>query len=307
MNNRAKTPLTVRAADFRQQSAHARMDVLYGYWFQFLRLSPSYQLAHRVRGGARLSSVEKKGMPKDFDRVLEVYDDFGDVQQALFRFWWLDRGLRLMGSPGEPPTVREIAKFGVDSIDPAEDLRAALKLHLQDTWVKQAKPDSLVISIPLNGQRSKILSSVRKLLGEHLLPAKAASKAKYKLEKKKTHLRSLEIALRALWTRALMPDWDLWRIGAETKISPTYSKEIDARAMKKTRDTIAARQMLTIMTSRALFNGLMIAENAARGIFPSNAKCPNALKFDAHEFHRLLKASSAWHKTEKSKVLAAVK
>jgi len=300
-------PLTVRAADFRRQGAHARMDVLYGYWFQFLRLSPSYQLAHRVRTGGRLSAVEKKGVPEDFDRVLRVYDDFGDVQRTFFRFWWLERGLRLMGSPGEPPAVREIAKFGANSIDPSEDVRTAFALHIQGAWVGQAKPDSLVISIPLTAQRSKILSSVRKLLAEHLLTAKAASKAKYKLERKKTHLRSLEIALRALWTRALMPDWDLWRIGAETKISPTYSKELDPRAKRKTRDTIAARQMVTIMTSRALLNGLMIAENAARGIFPSNAKCQHALKFDVHEFHEILKASSAWQKTEKARILAKAK
>ena len=283
------------------------MDVLYGYWFQFLRLSPSYQLAHRVRTGARLSPSEKKALPKDFDRVLEVYDDFGDVQRALFRFWWLERGLRLMGSPGEPPAVREIATFGVNSTDPSEDVRTAFTLHVQGAWVKQGKPDSLVISIPLTAQRSKILSSVRKLLAEHLLPPKAASKAKYKLEKKKTHVRSLEIALRALWTRALRPDWDLWRIGAETKISPTYSREIDPLAKKKTKDTIATRQMLTIMTSRAILNGLMIAENAARGIFPSNAKCPHAVKFDAAMFHQILKESSAWHKAEKARLLGNAK
>jgi hypothetical protein len=283
------------------------MDVLYRHWFEFLRLSPSYQLAHRVRTGERLTAADKKKLPADFDRVLRVYDDFGDVQRAFFRFWWLQRGLGLMGSPGDAPTVKMVAKFDASAANPTALVSELFEKHVKDSWAKQARPDSMVIAIPLTAQRTKILSAVRKLLAEHLLAPKAASKAMYKLERKKTHLRSLEIALRALWTRALKPDWDLWRIGAETKISPTYSKEVDPFAKRKTKDTIAARQMLTIMTSRALLNGLMIAENAARGIFPSNAKCPNAVKFNPEEFHKILKASSAWHKAEKIKLLAQAK
>jgi hypothetical protein len=301
MAREPKTVLTVRSSDFRADGRHARMDVLYRHWFEFLRLSPSYQLAHRVRTGERLTAADKKRLPADFDRVLKVYDDFGDVQRAFFRFWWLQRGLKLMGSPGEAPTVQMVAKFNASSEDPTSLVDNLFEQHVRGAWVKQARPDSMVIAIPLTAQRTKILSAVRKLLAEHLLAPKAASKAKYKLEKKKTHLRSLEIALRALWTRALKPDWDLWRIGAETKISPTYSKEVDPFAKRKAKNTIAARQMLTIMTSRALLNGLMIAENAARGIFPSNAKCTNAVKFDPEEFHKILKASSAWHKAEKAK------
>ncbi len=283
------------------------MDVLYRHWFEFLRLSPSYQLAHRVRTGERLTAADRKRLPADFDRVLKVYDDFGDVQRALFRTWWLQKGLALMGSPGEAPTVEMVTKFDAHSEDPTALVSKLIERHVKGSWAKQAKPDSMVITIPLTAQRTKILSAVRKLLVEHLLAPRAASNGKYKLEKKKTHLRSLEIALRALWTRALKPDWDLWKIGAETKISPTYSKEVDPRAKKRTSETVAARQMLTIMTSRALLNGLMIAENAARGIFPSNAKCPNAVKFDPEEFHKILKASSAWNKTEKTKLLAQAK
>ena len=77
MPQKPKTVLTVRSSDFRANGRHARMDVLYRHWFEFLRLSPSYQLAHRVRTGERLTAADKMRLPADFDRVLKVYDDFG--------------------------------------------------------------------------------------------------------------------------------------------------------------------------------------------------------------------------------------
>ena len=63
-------------------------------WFEYLALSPSYQLAHLERTN-RLPKSQHADLPKDFDRVLEVYDDFGDVQRVLFHTWWRERGMEL--------------------------------------------------------------------------------------------------------------------------------------------------------------------------------------------------------------------
>ena len=307
MEKRPKTPLSPRAADFRAGGRHVRMDALYGYWFEFLRLSPSYQLAHRVRSGERLSAKDKERLPADFDRVLEIYDDFGNVQQALFRPWWLKQGLALMGKAGEPPSVQQIGAIGVTSAEIPELLRQGISGYLEGTWAKQSKPDALVIAIPLTAERTKIMRSIRKLLNEHPSPKLGVPEPKYALQKHKTHISSLNYALKALWHKALDPKRSLWRIGAEIRISPTFSEEVDPKARKKTQDTTYARKMLAILTSRAVSRGLMLAENAARGIFPSYANCPHAVKFDAEEFHAVLKASAAWQKTEKARILAKAK
>lgn len=307
MEKRPKTPLSVRAADFRTGGRHVRMDALYGYWFEFLRLSPSYQLARRVRSGEPLSAKDKERLPADFARVLEVYDDFGDVQRALFRPWWLRRGLTLMGRTGEPPSVQQLGVLSATSTQVSELLQKNMSDYVESAWTKQSKPDALVLAIPLTAQRTKIMRSIRKLLNEHPSPQVGAPEPKYALLKKKTHVSSLKFALKALWHRALDPKRSLWRIGAEIRISPTFSEEVDPKASHRTKDTTYARKMLAILTSRTVSRGLMLAENAARGVFPSYAKCPHAVKFDAKEFHEVLKASAAWQKTEKARILAKAK
>ena len=307
MEKRPKTLLSPRAADFRADGRYVRMDALYGYWFEFLRLSPSYQLAHRVRSGERLSAKDKDRLPADFARVLAVYDDFGNVQRALFRPWWLKRGLTLMGKAGEPPSIQQLGTIGVTSSNASELIQQGISGYTEGAWVKQSKPDALIIAIPLTAQRTKIMRSIRKLLNEHPSPKMGAPEPKYALVKHKTHISSLNFALKTVWHRALDPKRSLWRIGAEIRISPTFSEEVDPKARKRTQDTTYARKMLAILTSRAFSRGLMLAENAARGIFPSYANCPHAVKFDAEEFHEVLKASAAWQKTEKARILAKAK
>ena len=69
----------------------------------------------------------------------------------------------------------------------------------------------------------------------------------------------------------------LWQIGLKAKLSDTY-----VGLMKKSEDgkgTDDERKMLKEMTSRAVSRGHMVAENAARGIFPSYKKCPHAIAF----------------------------
>ena len=307
MEKRPKTPLSPRAADFRAGGRHARMDALYGYWFEFLRLSPSYQLAHRVRSGERLSAKDKERLPADFARVLAVYDDFGNVQRALFRPWWLKRGLTLMGKAGEPPSVQQLGTIDVTSSNASELIQQGISGYTEGAWGRQSKPDALIIAIPLTAQRTKIMRSIRKLLNEYPSPKMGAPEPKYGLLKHKTHISSLNFALKTVWHRALDPKRSLWRIGAEIRISPTFSEEVDPKARKRTQDTTYARKMLAILTSRAFSRGLMLAENAARGIFPSYANCPHAVKFDAEEFHEVLKASATWQKTEKARILAKAK
>ena len=90
--------LQIRARDFVRDDRYAEMQVLYQYWFEYLRVSPSYELARRYRL-EKLSATDKKRLPKDFDQVLKVFDDFGNLQQQLFKPWWVQTGLTLMRFP----------------------------------------------------------------------------------------------------------------------------------------------------------------------------------------------------------------
>ena len=54
---------------------------IYLLWFEYLAISPSYEMARRHRKGLR---IDKSMLPADFEQVLAVYDDLGNVQQSLF-------------------------------------------------------------------------------------------------------------------------------------------------------------------------------------------------------------------------------
>ncbi len=297
MNLKTPKALQIKARDFVAKGRYVEMQVLYQYWFEYLKLSPSYMLAKKHRLGT-LTANEKKRLPKDFADVLKTYDDFGDVHQQIFKLWWIKQGLSLMGTPTKQPTPEIITTLSANSNK--NDVNE-LDKYIQTEWREIGQPNALVLAIPLNIKRSRLIKEITQILSDSISNKPVQPQAKYQLLQKKTHLNSLKVGIKVLWLRALQPDADLWRIGAEADISKTYSKEVDPKSTKKTTLTSQARQMLTIVTSRALLNATMVAENAARGIFPSNTKHPHALKYDPTEFHQILARHTAWAKREKAK------
>ena len=92
--------------------------------------------------------------------------------------------------------------------------------------------------------------------------------------------KSLFRYLNLVWMRARFPDYVNWRIGACAKLSSTYSGRLKWKKPAEPTVQVSDREALKILTSRGLSRGRMIAENAARGRFPSYDSCPHALKFD---------------------------
>ena len=107
-----------RNLDLQRDGKYAEHNRMYRLWFQMLRLSPSYELARRFRAeNGNLSTQDQARLPEDFDLVLAVYDDFGDLNRSHFSDWWLDCGLQLFGSKGKAPKVSPIAKIQHDDVD----------------------------------------------------------------------------------------------------------------------------------------------------------------------------------------------
>jgi hypothetical protein len=77
---------------------------------EYLRLSPTYELARKYRTG-KLTAKEKKLLPSDFDQVLKTYDEYGDVSTVKFADWWVSTGIGLYGSEYIKPQVRRIANI----------------------------------------------------------------------------------------------------------------------------------------------------------------------------------------------------
>jgi hypothetical protein len=113
--------------------------------FEFLRLSPSYELA-RLASTRKLSKPEQKNIPADFDQVLATYNLIGDVNCVFFRQWWLERGLHIFGNPYTKPNLHELAVFGNGQETDAELIATKINSHLDEA--RQAEVRNLLFRLP---------------------------------------------------------------------------------------------------------------------------------------------------------------
>lgn len=277
----------------------------YLLWFEYLALSPSYELARRFRAGT-ITDAERSEIPKDFDRVLAVYDDLGDVQRVLFAPWWRETGIRYFGSQGSAPRVRRIGTlmFGKKSTRLAGE---NLESFITKDWAEYGKQPTLVAAIPLGMPKAKALKAVAALLDKYP-PEKRVlrTEPKYRLLGKRQNSKALLSYIRVVHIRSGARKKQLWWVGSKAKVSFSYSGSVDLQAKVERGDPGAhERIMLAIMTSRALLRGRLIAENAARGIFPSYAALPDALEFDLPRLYKRIILRHKWKTTEERRIAEA--
>lgn len=287
--------LTVGGGDFDSGDFNAAPSWLYGLWFQFLQLSPSYELARRYREKkGRLSAADKARLPEDFDQVLKVFDDFGDVQRAFFKPWLQERGLPLFGEPGSRPKTRTMFRM-TDSPGAVE--RAPLKLqeYLERYWTAQNRPDIVVVAIPIHQSITQARKDIARTISLYVKGKKKTSTAKYTLLGKGMHKKSLKVTLDQLHVRTMYPEMKLWELGLYAGVSKTYCK-LYGQKTERTASNYEDLRRVEMMTSRQLKIARWIAENAARGKFPDKSQPTHAVEFDVNEFHEIFKARVMWAK-----------
>lgn len=235
--------------------------------FEYLRLSPSYELARKARMG-KLTATQKRLLPNDFDLVLKTYDEYGDVSKISFADWWATTGINLYGSEFIKPQVRQIANIERnEEYEPG--FAKALEHYFKSFRKQEGSGRALILAIPLGMPKRAILKEVSKMINRSgvTVPPKA-QKAKRSLTAKRLRSAPLFIGLNLLWAKAQNPDWANWRLGVAAKVSPTNAKGLDIGSAKATAKTADQRINMTVLTSRALKKAQYIAENSARGRFP---------------------------------------
>ena len=240
---------------------------------EYLRLSPSYELARKARMG-KLTAVEKKKLPKDFDLVLKTYDEYGDISTIQFADWWVQTGMGLYGSDYIKPQVRQIGRIEKDE-EYEIGFSKALEQYFKTFRKHEGNGPGLILAVPLGMTKKVILKEVSNMINKAgvVVPPKA-QKSKRSLTAKRLRSAPLFIGLNLLWAKAQHPDWANWRLGVAAKVSPTNTVGLDINAVKTTAKTADQRINLTVLTSRALKKAQLISENAARGRFPDSKAIP---------------------------------
>ncbi|CAN1487303.1 hypothetical protein MCEKH45_00091 [Methylophilaceae bacterium] len=254
---------------------------------EFLRLSPSYAFAREVAlnglNQARiekqlfamhvsaetpLSSSAKAALLKDFELVQKTYAEFGDVLTIDFDNWWLERGADLFGFDYERPRIIKIAQLVKDEKHSSAPT-ALLNDYLKSDRIKQGMPPSLILAVPLGVPKRTLMMELSKLIDKANVPAPPkAQKAKRTLTKQRLRSKPLFMFTKLLMFKAGSPSSPLWKLGLRANVSPKHSEDMSLDSKVSTKN-IDQRMNLTVLTSRALRKAKLIAENAARGQFPS--------------------------------------
>jgi hypothetical protein len=275
---------------------------------EFLRISPSYELARQIRTkgldkktqnklitqlyeteGKTPSAIDKQTLITEFQAVLATYDQFGDISTQSFDDWWQTRGIYIYGTPFSKPLVRQIARIEKDEVfEPM--FNKVYEHYLTKTRAVEGNPTALILGLPLGMPKADLLRQISKLIDSSKVPllskSKRASKA---LAAKRLRSEPLFIQLRILMAKAQYPDMQLWKVGLWAKVSAKHAKTLDLKESKKKFEDADSKEHLAILTSRAFKNAKQVAENAARGSFPTSkpVRLPN---YDFDDIYTRLRA-----------------
>ena len=269
-------------------SAHWR----FRQFFNFLQVSPSYELA-------RLASIgkldPKRPRPKDFADVMRTFKAFGDTRQTEFWDWWIKRAQFQFGMSQEPAVALIMdADAGRQVSDSdIQQGKSALQHYWETQRPNEGLPAALVLAIPLNGGRNKILKRATEVVDRFYNPkVHQATGAPYQLIHDKTREATLVTAMRVLRARAALPNAKLFVIGNRSKIQTQYETDEKLKLYNSEQ-----RRHMAILTSRHFKNAYLFAENAARGKFPSLDPLPadpNRPKFNPVKLHVEFRAMMKW-------------
>lgn len=300
-------PWELRGSDFSKPGWHLQPTAGYELMIEFLRISPSYELARKANMEG-LTDEEKRSLPSDFELVLKTYKQFGDIRQILFRQWWLKRGLKIFGNPYSKPKVHQIAHLQAGRDTPAGSLTDQMQVYLDGARRDEGLTEALVVTVPIGIRKRDINRQIAKLLDSHVSDEyQHPSQPKLKLLGKRLRAEVLLKGMFLLWIKAAKPKWENWRLGVASDFSPTYSKALDVNDSKKGArgDEQYDRILMAKITVRALRKFETIAENAARGKFPCQDPVEKS-EFDYPNLALRIQAWSKWKKAEKVRLEQAV-
>jgi hypothetical protein len=197
------------------------------FFYEYLLISPSYQLAHQFMTGQIKDAAKIEGVA-NWNKVLQTYAMCGDVYSMPFLKWWDSTGRKI---------------FYTQQTD--------------GTYLPQG-------SFSLLTNKVNVLTLVKGFL---LVNNKSSTE---RFEGKRI---------------------ENWRLGVESNVPSKWTQQLK-RNSKKTHDNLEARTTLGILVSKKLKEALYLAENAARGEFPSITPVASGLEFDYDQIYEVGKTMS---------------
>ncbi len=257
-----------------------------------------------------MGKVKRRGLalPADFADVERTYAAFGDVTQTYFWDWWLKTAQYQFGVSLKPE-AKVLLKLNLKHEPSAEDIdkaKSELADYLYIDRPAQGNQALMVVAFPVHTDRKTMLKAFERLLDESYgTQQKSVGVAPYSIIRNKMREQTLKVALKVLRARAALPNERLFVIGNKTNVSPA---QLTSNERMRTRgEDSDKRKKMEILTSRHLHRAYLLAENAARGRFPTLDPLPddpNRLQFDYKELQQQFKIYLKWGEAEKARLKA---
>jgi hypothetical protein len=253
-NNRKLVRIEEQGARFKEHGYFAAFDWRYELLVDYLKLSPTYQAICKSKG------KPIKDAPKDWGKVAKTYADFRDVFAIRESDWFREIGMPLFGLK-----ARQSEAFVVSEESKDDFLAAHEVVKAKHAWEEMARPDTVVLAIPRNQTKQQTLKQVTALIRsmEFASSKELDTKPKYQLLRSKLQKDTIALGVDAL--KMYRKGIPLWQIGYKLGLSPDSCADIDAN-----KDIGYNKQYLSIATSKLIRKAESIAENAARGLFPTD-------------------------------------
>lgn len=247
----------------------------YRLWFEYLKLSPTIALAHKMLATKNgLTDEEKLLLPADFDTVIQTYNDLR-IREVFsyhlnFLNWWQQVAENPFGVRIAKPHVKTVLKIRPDETVNTELCISNLTKYL-DVDLKNHMDRGcghMLLSVPMTGDKGDLLRQISNLLNfDDFQTPVPRIYGRYQLDGERIHLEPLKVGLRMLWIKAEEPRIKKWRLGLKASVSPKYAY-LDPNPVKTTPEQKEAKRILGITSDRAFSKALRVMENAARGRFP---------------------------------------
>ena len=262
-----ETLVRLTRASRRDHGLAVELDWRYPQLFDYLQVSPSYRLAHLIATGRLVRDA--RPLPADFDEVERTYAAFGSVYRCFFSEWWIKTAQFRFGASAKPK-VRGFMKLThgekVDAMR-AKRIGARVEQYLAEQRPTEGLPAAVLVAIPVSHDRRRMLRAVAAMIERELGPEREQKGVvEAKLIDNKIRERTLITAMQVLQARAAVPHEKLYRIGNHLRIAPRYWTDPNR---PRSDDQDVNRRLMEIVTARQLKRAYLLAENAARGRFPS--------------------------------------
>jgi len=277
MTIRQKLPrFEAQESRWEETGIFAASDWRYDALVDYLKLSPSYKLV--CEWARKGSKAIPTNAPKDWPQLVKTYEDFGDVWRIPESRWWDSRGKALFGIKAAMAQT-----FVIGHSDDAALVNSKLATESQRTWQDMAKPECLVIAIPTNQTKQMALKQISAIIRANTFANSKPSPIKPKYELIRSKLREPTIKLGTMALKMYQLGAPLWHIGNTLNLSPAHHIQLDKDGHPKSNELNLAEKKirLQILASKLVAKAELIAENAARGLYPTDAPCRHAIKFES--------------------------